>query len=90
MPVLFAKLILSRVPILGSFAAARGQPMIDVHLDYVEQELSTRPWFAGAIFTPADIMMSFPLEAARARAGLEKERAATIAWLDQGSWPTVH
>jgi hypothetical protein len=31
----------------------------------------------------ADIMMSFPLEAARSRAGLDERRPATIAWLER-------
>lgn len=83
MPALFAKLVVRRVPLLGKRAAARVQPMIDTHLDYVEQELSGRPWFAGDEMTAADIMMSFPLEAARARAGLNHNRPATIAWLDR-------
>ena len=61
----------------------RFQPMIDVHLDYVEAELASRPWFAGDAMTAADVMMSFPLEAARARAGLDESRPATLAWLDK-------
>ncbi len=76
---LFTKLVLSRVPILGRISAKRFQPMIDVHLDYVESELAQRPWFAGDRISAADIMMSFPLEAARSRAGLDASRAATIA-----------
>ena len=59
------------------------QPMIDVHLDYVESELSQRPWFAGDQMTAADIMMSFPLEAARSRGGLNETRPATMAWLSK-------
>ena len=59
--------------------------MIDVHLDYVESELSQRAWFAGDEMTAADMMMSFPLEAARNRAGLGPSRPHTIAWLD-----TIH
>ncbi len=83
MTVLFAKLVLSRVPLLGKIAQKRFQPMIDVHFDYVESELATRPWFAGEQLTAADVTMSFPLEAARARAGLDSSRPATIAWLDK-------
>src|SRR4051812_44872181 len=71
MPPLLVKLVLTRVPLLGKTAAKRIQPMIDVHLDYVESELSQRAWFAGDEITAADIMMSFPLEAARNRAGLD-------------------
>ena len=81
MPPLLLKLVLARIPILGKAATKKIQPMIDVHLDYVESELSRRPWFAGAEMTAADIMMSFPLEAARSRGGLNESRPATIAWL---------
>jgi len=83
MPPLLVKLVLSRVPILGKAAQKKIQPMIDVHLDYIESELSQRPWFAGDEMTAADIMMSFPLEAARARGGLDESRPATIAWLEK-------
>jgi glutathione S-transferase len=81
MPPLLVKLVLTRVPIFGKMAQKRIQPMIDVHLDYIESELAQRPWFAGDAMTGADIMMSFPLEAARSRAGLDDSRPATIAWL---------
>jgi glutathione S-transferase len=81
MPPLLLKLVLARIPIIGKVAVKKIQPMIDVHLDYVESELSQRPWFAGAEMTAADIMMSFPLEAARSRGGLNESRPATIAWL---------
>ena len=83
MPPLLLKLVLSKVPLMGKPAMKRIQPMIDVHLDYVESELKQRPWFAGDAMTAADIMMSFPLEAARSRAGLDASRPATIAWLDK-------
>nr|WP_281421896.1 glutathione S-transferase [Stakelama flava] len=83
MPPLLVKLVLGRVPLFGKAAQKRIQPMIDVHLDYVESELASRPWFAGEEMTAADIMMSFPLEAARGRAGLDKDRPATIAWLEK-------
>ena len=33
--------------------------------------------------TAADIMMSFPLEAAMSRAGLGGSRPATIAWIEK-------
>ena len=81
MPVLFAKLVLSRVPLLGKTAQKRLQPMIDVHLDWIETEIASRPWFAGNDFTAADVIMSFPVEAARSRAGLASSRPATIDWL---------
>lgn len=83
MPPLLLKLVLGRVPLMGKAAVKRIQPMIDVHLDYVESELAQRPWFAGDAMTAADVMMSFPIEAARSRAGLDASRPATIAWLDK-------
>lgn len=81
MPPLLVKLVLTRVPLFGKAAQKKIQPMIDVHLDFIESELASRPWFAGEAFTAADVMMSFPLEAARARGGLDASRPATIAWL---------
>ncbi len=81
MPPLLVKLVLGRIPLLGKLAQKKFQPMIDVHLDFIEKELSQRPWFAGDEMTAADVMMSFPLEAARSRAGLGSSRPATVAWL---------
>lgn len=83
MPPLLLKLVLSRIPFFGRLALKRIQPMIDRHLDFVEAELAARPWFAGQEMTAADIMMSFPLEAARSRGGLDATRPHTIAWLDK-------
>jgi glutathione S-transferase len=86
MPVLFARLVLSRVPLVGRVAAGKFQPMIDVHIDFVEAELAERPWFAGQSFTAADVMMSYPLEAARDRAGISRASNPRIfQWLD-----TIH
>jgi glutathione S-transferase len=44
-------------------------PELKAHIDHWERELSTAEWFAGSEFSAADIMMSFPLEAAASRAG---------------------
>ncbi|KQN94171.1 glutathione S-transferase [Sphingomonas sp. Leaf231] len=83
MPPLLVKLVVSRIPLVGKRVGTRIQPMIDRHLDYVEGALADRPWFAGDAFSGADIMMSFPLEAARHRAGLGASRPNTIGWLDR-------
>jgi glutathione S-transferase len=83
MPPLFTKLVLSRVPLFGKVAQKKFQPMIDVHLDYVEAELAQRPWFAGQDFTAADVMMSFPLEAAVTRANATKGRPHIAAWIEK-------
>jgi glutathione S-transferase len=85
MPPLLVKLVLGRVPLFGRVAQKKFQPMIDVHLDYVEAELAGRPWFAGESFTAADVMMSFPLEAAVSRAAATQGRPQIAAWLE-----TIH
>jgi glutathione S-transferase len=48
------------------------KPNVERQLAYMESELATRPWFAGDAFSAADVMMSFPLEAAAARGGLDQ------------------
>ena len=47
-------------------------PNIGSQLVFLEDELSKREWFAGDAFSAADVQMSFPLEAAAARGGLDK------------------
>ena len=83
MPPLLLKLVLSRIPVMGKIAIKTIQPMIDTHLDFVEAELKQRAWFAGDVMSAADVMMSFPLEAARSRGGLDGTRPAATAWLDK-------
>ena len=83
MPPLLVKLVLGRVPVFGKAGQKRIQPMIDTHLSFVERELAGRDWFIGNDLTAADVMMSFPLEAARQRAGLDASRPNIIAWLDR-------
>jgi len=56
-------------------------PQIERHLNYLEAELNKSPWFAGTEFTAADIQMSFPLEAAFARGGLDDHRPNLSAFL---------
>ena len=43
-------------------------PQLRLHLGWMERELAERPWFAGERFSAADIQMSFPVQAAAARA----------------------
>jgi len=45
-------------------------PQISAQLDLMETELGRSAWFAGPEFTAADVMMSFPVEAAVTRGGL--------------------
>ena len=57
------------------------QPNLKRQLDFMEAELGRSEWFAGADFSAADIQMSFPLEAAAQRAGLNGTRPRLIAFL---------
>jgi len=58
-------------------------PQIKLHLDYMESELGKSQWFAGGELTAADIQMSFPLEAAAARGGLDASRPKLMAFLER-------
>lgn len=95
MTPLLLKLIFTRLPdnapallrglvkTISAKANARlADPQIRTHLDYWDSELSKAEWFAGQEFTAADIMMSFPLEAAAARAGA-KSKPMVKAFLDR-------
>ncbi|MFA5967945.1 MAG: glutathione S-transferase [Sphingomonas sp.] len=83
MPPLLVMLVAGRIPIFGKAVSKRIGAMFKVHLDFVEAELASRAWFAGDEISAADIMMSFPLEAARSRAGLAQSHPMTVAWLDR-------
>ena len=63
--------------VLGSFV----MPQIRAQLAYMEAELEDREWFAGRDFSIADIMMSFPLEAANSRGGLGDAQPRLQQWL---------
>jgi glutathione S-transferase len=60
-------------------------PNLGRNLDFMESELGKSAWFAGAQFSAADIQMSFPLEAARARGGLDEKRPRLMKFLE-----TIH
>ena len=96
MPLLLMKLIFSRIPSRLPFfmkpvgrAIAKGanttllDPQIGSHFMFLESELGKREWFAGADFTAADIQMSFPLEAAAARAPMVRQMPKLSAFLDR-------
>ena len=86
MPLLVMKLIFSKTtvaptpwlirPIAKAIAGAVGQRFLDpnlkLHLDTIEAELGGTGWFAGNELSAADIIMSFPLEAAAARGGADR------------------
>ena len=81
MPPLLLKLVINRMGLLGRPARKTVDGMLKTHLDYLEGELAKSEWFAGPDFTAADIMMSFPLEAAASRAGLDDSRPLLMAFL---------
>lgn len=95
MPPLLMKLVFDRIekarmpffakPIARAIAGkAKGGfilPQIEQHLTYMESELAKNTWFAGAEFTAADIQMSFPIEAAAARGGLDASRPRLAGYL---------
>ncbi|PXA79653.1 glutathione S-transferase [Caulobacter sp. D4A] len=55
--------------IAGKAQSGFVDPQLKAHIDYWDAELAKSEWFAGSDFTAADVMMSFPLEAAASRAG---------------------
>ena len=97
MPPLLMKLIFDRIerapmpffakPIARAIARKTKssfiEPNINRHLDYMEAELGKTAWFAGSEFTAADVQMSFPLEAAVSRGGLDSKRPKLMAFLDR-------
>ncbi|MBS0342028.1 MAG: glutathione S-transferase [Proteobacteria bacterium] len=97
MPPLLLKLVFDRMekspvpffvkPIVKGIAAkAKASfigPQIKTHLDFMEGELGKSLWFAGEEFTTADIQMSFAVEAARARGGLDQSRPRLMAYLER-------
>ena len=97
MPPLLLKLVFDRVasspapffvrPIARAIAdkvkSSFVQPQIRQHLAFLEGELGKRTWFAGDAFSAADIQMSFPLEAAAARGGLDGQYPNLVAFLEK-------
>lgn len=97
MPPLLLKLVFQRmetapVPFFAKPVArmlARGaqkafvDPQLKTHLDYLEAEIGKSGWFAGTEFSAADIQMSFPIEAASSRGGLDASRPQLWNWLQK-------
>ena len=83
MSPLLTLLVLGRLGPAGQPAMAPVLAMAADHFAYLDAELGARRWFAGDEFTAADVMMSFPLEASRGRAGLDDRYPNILAWLQQ-------
>lgn len=93
MPPLLLKLVFDKVekaplivrPVAKAISATVKRtfitPNLTQHLNFLEGELKASPWFAGDRFSAADVQMSFPVEAAAARAGLDTSRPRLMEWL---------
>ncbi len=94
MPPLLMKLVFDKVgtaapflvrPVAKGIAAEVKRSFIDPNLlgqfAFMESELSQRPWFAGDQFSAADVQMSFPLEAAASRGGLDQRYPKLLDFL---------
>ncbi|MFL9879063.1 glutathione S-transferase [Herbaspirillum rhizosphaerae] len=95
MPLLLMKLIFSRLPksvpglirpvarlICNGVLGRMVDPQLKRHLQYLEGELSKSTWFAGNTFSAADIQMSFPVEGARSRGGLDGHYPNLLKYLE--------
>jgi glutathione S-transferase len=56
-------------------------PNLERQFGFMEGELKRSRWFAGDLFSAADIQMSFPLEAAAQRGGLDARYPRLQDWL---------
>ena len=66
MSLMLIALVVSRVPDGNtSPAGIRVKTRLQQMLSYVDAELGDGPWFAGAAFTAADVMMTFPFTTVR-------------------------
>lgn len=97
MPLLLMELVMGRLsqppipwiarPITGGIGRSVNQvfswPRLDRMLTFIDDHLRGRTWFADDRPTIADVMMSFPLEAASTRSNAFKKRPAIQAWLDR-------
>jgi glutathione S-transferase len=59
------------------------RPQLKLHMNFWESELQRSTWFVGEEFTAADIMMSFPVEAAAARAQALEGRPKLAAFRER-------
>lgn len=97
-PLLVMRLVFSQLPrqaprlmrplmrgIESNFLARFLGPQLALHLDYIESSLSATGHFVGSDWSAADILMSFPLEAAATRATEDggKSRPAIASFVER-------
>lgn len=92
MPPLLLKLVSGQIakapvpffvrPVVRQIAKTLDRTFVDrqiaLHFDWVESELAKRTWFAGDEMSGADILMSFPLEAAAKLGGEARPKSAAF------------
>ena len=95
MPPLVMKLVFNRIetgpmpffirPIAKKISATVKNtfinPELAQQLNYMETEIAKTGWFAGPAFSAADVQMSFPLEAAASRGGLNASHPKLMDFL---------
>lgn len=95
MPPLVMKLVFNRIetgpmpffirPIAKKISATVKNtfinPELAQQLNYMESEIAKTGWFAGPEFSAADVQMSFPLEAAASRGGLNASHPRLMNFL---------
>lgn len=93
-PLLMMKFVFSRMrggvpffikPLIGSVLdRVEGmliKPRLEAIFALIEQDLGTADWFGGDEITAADMSMGYCMEAAAARAGLDKRYPKALAWI---------
>jgi len=96
MPLLLMKLVFAKIPrqmpfflkpvasmISKGVAGKLINPQLDENLKFWNDELKKGGWFAGSSFSAADIIMSFPVEAAMSRVEYDGDKSAIRAYLDR-------
>lgn len=80
-PPLVMKLIMGLIPDQTGPAFGFVEAQIVLHLKYQESIVAEKGGFLGADISAADILMSFPVEAANVRANLAQTAPKLAAWL---------
>ncbi len=95
MPPLLLRLILGKVRsaplpffvkpiargVVDKVESSYTQPELDLHLAWLQSNLNDHSWFAGSEFSAADVQMSYPVQGARERGGLDQGQPAVLDWL---------
>src|SRR5260370_36693426 len=95
MPLLFLKLVFNRLPgrvpwamrpVARMISAGADKtllgPQLSNHYAFLESQLASRDWFTGTDFSASDIRVSLPIEAAAARAGLDRRLPRLKAFVE--------